>query len=423
VTAAPVGDWVERRGVRMAWSVFALTALLQVATISLALSIPESSLPPSERGEGFGPVFPFVYLAFSTVGALVASRRPGNAIGWLFAAFGLVGVSVGFVGHWALHSLYTPDSPLPAGAEAAWLGAILGSLLVLPLVLVLLLFPDGRLAAAGWRSVAWLAGVGALSTAVGRALDPGRLDNLTSVRNPLGVEGAGGVFGALSTIGVALTVGLLVAAATSLALRLRRSRGRERQQLKWFATGAAVAAVLFGGVLATTLSASLRDSAEVTAVTDVVVALAFVALPVSAGVAILRHRLYDIDVVINRTLVYGALTATLAGAYVATVLLLQVVLRPVTEESGLAVAGSTLAVAALFRPARRRIQGLVDRRFYRRKYDAARTIQDFSTRLRDEVDLVALNAELRGVVAETMQPAHVSLWLRNPRNASRTPAA
>jgi hypothetical protein len=206
--------------------------------------------------------------------------------------------------------------------------------------------------------------------------------------------------------GVGFTVVLAIPVCVAgLLLRFRRARGEQRLQLKWFVlTAATFAALLVAGAI-------LNSQA----IGQLLILIGFALIPVGAGVGILKYRLYDIDVVINRTLVYGALTATLAGVYVGSVLLLQLALDSVTSGSSLAVAVSTLGVAALFRPARARIQAVVDRRFYRRKYDAARTLEQFSSRLREQVDLDALGGELRSVVSETMQPAHVSLWLREAR--------
>jgi hypothetical protein len=195
--------------------------------------------------------------------------------------------------------------------------------------------------------------------------------------------------------------------AVALVARFRRSRGDERQQLKWFAGAGALFA------LACVIAVSpWFGSSDTTG--QLLILLAFAAIPIAAGVAILKYRLYDIDLVIRRTLVYGVLTAVLVAAYLGGVLLLQLALSPLTEQSDLAIAGSTLAVAALFRPARRRVQALVDRRFYRRRYDAARTLESFGARLRAEVELDSMSAELRSVVSETMQPVHISLWLRTP---------
>lgn len=290
---------LEGYGPLMAWGSLALAVMIAGATIAIASSTPHASLPAPEPDGGLDLAFGLVYLAFSTVGALVASRRPGNAIGWLFVAFGLVGMAIGLAGAWALHSLYVEDSALPAGKAAAWIGAWIGWFLGAPLVLMLLLFPDGRLPGARWRVVAWLSLVAPALSAIGAGLASGPLENLESVSNPVAIEGATGVLGAVKGVGLALALGLLIAAAMSLVLRFRRSNAQERQQIKWFAAGAVFAAVLFGGVLATTLSPSLHESDSVTEVTDVLVALAFTALPLTAGIAILRHRLWDIDVVIN----------------------------------------------------------------------------------------------------------------------------
>jgi hypothetical protein len=250
--------------------------------------------------------------------------------------------------------------------------------------------------------VGWVgAGAGTL-TLLATAFAPGPLSNYEWVDNPVGVEGLG--LRALVDPSFLLCAAAALAAVASLVVRFRRSHGVERQQLKWVTTSGCLLIVSFalGGILTEVVSEPVGWACML---------VGFSIMAVAVAIALLRYRLYDIDVVINRALVYGFLTATLAASYLASVLLLQLVLSP---SSDLAIAASTLAVAALFRPARSRIQGLVDRRFYRRRYDAERTLQSFGARLRDEVALDALTAELRGVVADTMQPAHVSLWLRTP---------
>jgi hypothetical protein len=270
-----------------------------------------------------------------------------------------------------------------------------------------LLFPDGRFLSRRWQLVSWLAFGGGLAATLGIGLDPGALDtrNFPGTQNPVGFERADAVLEVLLTVGTGSALAALLLAVASTIRRIRRSSGIERQQLKWVVYTGAVSAVTL--IITLPITVSPWDD-----VAFVVAFLSLVAMPLSAGLAILRYRLYDIDVVINRTLVYGSVTALLAGFYFGLVLLFQLALDPLTEGSGLAVALSTLAVAALFRPARNRVQALVDRRFYRRKYDAQRTLAGFAARLREEVDLDALHAELSAVVRETMQPAHVSLWLR-----------
>jgi len=260
------------------------------------------------------------------------------------------------------------------------------------------------------------------------ALDPGPLYLFDSVSNPVGIAGAGGLLGALAAGCAAASTVLFLLAGASVIARYRRAHATQRQQIKWLAfTSVFVLLMIIAFSVLELATSANRGAAEV--ITSVLALLALTAIPVGAGVAMLRHRLYDVDVVINRTLVYGALAATLAGAYLGSVLLLQLVVEGLTGGSGPAVAASTLAVAALFRPARARIQEHVDRRFYRRRYDAQRTLESFSARLRDELSLDALRVELRAVAADTMQqPAHASLWLRAPhadelRNASRTPGA
>jgi hypothetical protein len=262
--------------------------------------------------------------------------------------------------------------------------------------------------------VAWTAGLVLVSSLVFLALRPGQIQNFPSVRNPFGgppfvewVEALGGVLGPAC----------FVAAIISLILRFRRSQGQERQQIKWFAYASALGfmAILF----VTLFDLPVVDERTDALIEHLVWTVAPLSLPVSAGIAILRYRLYDIDLIINRTLVYGALTVSLAGVYIGSIIVLQGLVRALTgQESQLAIVASTLAVAALFNPLRRRIQSSIDGRFYRRKYDARKTLEAFSARLRNETDLDALGGDLKSVIGETMQPAHVSLWLR-PDAASR----
>jgi hypothetical protein len=310
-----------------------------------------------------------------------------------------------------MYGVYATSDGLPAQELAAWAFAWSGEAVFFLVVLLLLLFPDGHFLTARWRWVGYAAGAVAGLFALAIALDPGPLYTFQAIRNPLGVDTADGTLEVAREIASTALSAFLVAGGVSLVVRFRRAQATARQQIKWLAVGAGTAVVLVVAFsLLELFTETDRGLGEV--VTSTLALLSLMIIPVTLAVAMLRNRLYDVDVVINRTLVYGALTAALAGAYLGTVLLLQLALSPVTEQSDLAIAGSTLAVAALVRPLRGRIQELVDRRFFRRRYDAARTLESFGVRVRDEVGLDALSGDLRAVVADTMQPAHLSLWLR-----------
>jgi hypothetical protein len=330
-------------------------------------------------------------LAYPTIGAFVVSHRPKNAVGWILCAMGLIFEVLAFARAYADYSL-SAHPPSPSGEiindwATPW---AVGPGVMLGLVLLVLLFPDGKLVHRGWWAVLWMAVGGAALVSLWWATWPGGT-----------VEVLGRLGGAILNVSV-------VASVISVLFRLQSADERERQQLKWFAFGAAVFLGAFfsmdgvfqiGGPWATL----------------VVIVIGLVAIPVTVGIAILRYRLYDIDVVINRTLVFGLLTVTLTLVYVGGVAAIQTIFGGLTgqeEQPQLAIVASTLVIAALFNPLRRRIQSFIDKRFYRRQYDARKTLEAFSATLRSETDLDRLGEHLVGVVGETMRPAHVSLWLR-----------
>ena len=397
-----------RGAARLAWSVCAVSLALTVAGLVFVVLNPTTPRGVTLGSRVSDVMFVVALLAFSVVGALVASRRPGNPIGWLFTGSGLALAVIAFANGYAIYALLTNPGSLPAGEAMAWLQSWLFAVPLFMLVtLLLLLFPNGRLLSRRWRPVVWVA-VGAIALNVVTGMfSPGPLEDLEFVRNPYAIESAQAVLEVLATVGfVLLIVGILLA-AVSLVVRFRRSRGVERQQIKWVAAAAGLlaAAFLSGPALFWWLPV-LGDAWEA------VIVLSIALIPITAGFSILRYHLYDIDRIINRTVVYLALTVLLAGLYFGIVIGLQQAFSGLTRGNDLAIAGSTLAVAALFRPARRRIQALVDRRFYRQRYDAEQTLRVFSQRLRDEVDLDQLGADLGSIIYETMQPTHISLWLR-----------
>jgi hypothetical protein len=344
--------------------------------------------------------------AFAVVGALLVAKRPANVVGWILVAVSLV-VPVHVGEFYAAYMMTTGREPGLLVIFGAWINAWYWYLtLALAFLFLPLLFPDGRLISRRWLLFATPPGLGVVGAVVLGALTQTLTGTETGYRieNPIGIDGLGNVeelpvFGAL---GILFTIGGIGAVA-SVVVRFRRSRGIERQQMKWFLYAAApIPAILVTDYVPGIFS-------------ELVFVWVLISLPTAIGIAILRYRLYDIDVIINRTLVYGVLTVTFVLVYLGSVVTLQAVFRTLTgQSSDLAVVASTLAIAALFSPLRRRVQSFVDRRFYRRKYDASKILEAFATRLRNETELEALDSELKGVVLETVQPEHVGLWLREP---------
>jgi hypothetical protein len=389
----------RRAGPWLGWSAWLLAAASLTLVFALFV-VRDDTLPVTERIAWFPAHLP--PFAFVTVGAVVVSRRPGNVIGWLCCAIGLTQILGAFGGRSA-HAVLADDPDLEPGWVVLFeLGELCWELSWALLAVLLLLFPTGRLPSRRWRPVAWAVGAVLVLAAFSGPFLPGP-PGPGLPPNPIAIPPLAGLLQLAYDTAIPVLFGVVLAALISLIVRFRRATGTERQQLKWFAYSTALLLLL---PAAGFVGASLAEPA------GILISAAIVsALPVAIGIAVLRYRLYDIDRLVNRTVVYGLLTV-LAGVYAGLVFALSQLLNPADQQSALAVAASTLVVAALFQPARRRIQGLVDRRFNRRRYDAARTVAAFSTRLRDQIELDTLATELLAVVEETVQPVQASLWLR-----------
>ena len=405
-----VGRISTRAAAWLARLVCAASLLLLALSLLIVIVGWSAPLPEDWRWEEQATIA-LVILGAPVVGGFVASNRPGNPYGWLWLSFG-VGLALSSFGqNYVIYSAWVRPGALPApgaillAAGAGWAFAM-G---ILPFLL--LLFPDGRLPSPRWRIVAWVAAVaGGVTLPLGMFRPDQRLGPIES---PLAADGAvGEAIIPVTNVGLFVVLAAIIPGALSLVFRYRYAAGTERQQIKWFAYAGAVQALVF------VVSLVVDDLLDVAASLPDMVWVAFNNVPfvivyVAIGVAVLKYRLYDIDIIINRTLVYGALTVTLVALYFGGIVVLQRMFALLTgEQSTLAVVASTLAIAALFSPLRGRVQTFVDRRFYRRKYDAARTLAAFNARLRNETDLDTLSDDLVGVVRETLQPAYASFWLR-----------
>jgi hypothetical protein len=388
----------------LAWSLWLATFGCCAAGLAVTLALTRPlTIAVLVEGAARALAYP---LGYATIGLVLTLRRPDNPIGWLYAAAGLVW-SLAIPAEAWLDQLIAEQRPLPLAAQVA---AVYGELnwapaTVLGVTLPALLVPDGRLRSRRWRPVAALGIAAAALLVVGAGLTPARLED-TSIANPFGLAGpAGAVAGVLAAAGTLLWAATMVASLACVVVRFRSSRGTERQQLRWVAAGAvaAVAGLLAGAALP-----------QRTVISSVLYAMVL-CIPLAVAVAVLRYRLWDLDRLVSRTVTYAVVTALLVVPYL---LIVPAAGRLVQGAGSLAVAAATLAAAAVFAPLRRRVQILVDRRFNRRRYDAARTVDGFSTQLREQVDLTTLTGALLAVVDQTMQPISASLWLRPPARST-----
>ena len=380
------------------WSLCALS--LVFALLALGLFTQSYAVDPGSAWSGRGALLSF--FIFSVVGALIVSRQSGQLIGWLFCWTGLANEVAGFAKEYAIYAVLAHPGSLPGGEMMGWLRDWIwlpGTFT--PLILVLLLFPTGHLPSRRWRPFAWLTVIALTVATVAPALTPGPLSEATFVVNPFGIAGAGDILLVIFIVGFFSSAVPFFGAAGSLFIRLRRSTGQERKQLQWLATAALLLGMAF------------PVAGLVPVLAAPVVIGASLGVPIAVGIAILRYHLFDIDIIIRRTLIYGALTLVLALVYLGSVVLLQQVFRSITgaTQSEVVTVISTLGIAALFNPLRGRVQDAIDHRFYRRKYDAQQVLAEFSAAARDEIELEKLSDHLLAVVEETMQPVQVNLWL------------
>ncbi len=394
------------RAALIAWALYLLAVVAQVAAWSLAAANGEPHPP-------FGLVGESALISLFAVGPVVASRRPRNPIGWIFTVASLLialGGAGNFLQEYAIYAVVTAPGSVPAGQAASALQSPLRVLGFFPLVTFLpLLFPTGRLPSRAWRWVAVTAALAIAAVAFVPALRSGELPGRPpGVPNPIGVDALGPIIDAAKGPISVLLVSAIAACIVSVFVRFRGASGIERLQLRWFAYGASFIPAI-GGLIPAVIWLDVPGKQQIV---TVLYPSILIPVMVAIAIAILRYRLYDIDVVIHRTLVYGAVSVVLITTYAAAVLLFQALLHPFTAGSDLAVAGSTLVVVALFQPLRRRIQNGVDRRFYRSRFDASRTLDAFGVRMRDQVDIDSVRGEVLDVMNATLRPAHASVWLR-----------
>ena len=396
----------KRTAFWLAWSMCALSlALTALSLLLLGLNLSYPGVPIYLHWVEDT----LIAVGFSTVGTLILPRiPPENPIGWIFCLIGLLFGVVHFSGQYAIYTVLAAPGSLPAADVATWICSWLWVPSTDLIVFLLLLFPNGRLPSSRWRWFAWLNIAIVLVGTLWVAFSPGTTERLAPIPNPLGIESLPNVYQPVQ----ALLFAFGLVAAASLLMRLRSAGAVERQQIKWFAYTTALG---FSGAILTYSVSETIGVLWLEWASFVLLIVGVLGVPIAMGIAILRYRLYEIDLLINRTLVYGLLTATLAFFYFGSVTALQSLFSLLTGQGNtLAIVISTLAIAALFNPLRRRIQSFIDRRFYRRTYDARKILEAFGSRLRYETDLERISEDLAEVVDETMQPSHISLWLNFP---------